>query len=95
MKKADPKRLYFLAAIPPEPLQTEMMQLKRQAGERFGSYHSLNSPAHITLIPPFYATKEEIEDFSEALKKFIEKFPPLELSLKDFDRFCADLVKKL
>ncbi len=92
MKKAAPKRLYFLAAIPPDPLQTEMMQLKRQAGERFGSYHSLNSPAHITLIPPFYATDEEIDNFIEALKKFVEAFSPLGLELKNFDKFGKRVI---
>lgn len=87
MMNTNSKRLYFLAVIPPEPVQSEIMDKKKIASKLFNSSHSLNSPAHITLIPPFYASHSEIKKFSNALKEFISSYNPIEIDLKDFNKF--------
>jgi 2'-5' RNA ligase len=66
------KRLYFVALVLPEPYQSEITELKHLAADLFGSSHALNSPAHITLIPPFFATEEEIENFGDKLQSFLQ-----------------------
>ncbi|MFY0591537.1 2'-5' RNA ligase family protein [Roseivirga sp.] len=55
------QRRYFLALIPPEPLQSEVLQIKDYFLEKYDSKGALRSPGHITLHMPFLwrADKEE------------------------------------
>ncbi len=92
MKKKNPKRLYFLAIVPGAPVQDEIMEMKRLARREFYSGHSLNSPAHITLIPPFYATEEEIESFVSALKVYLEKESSFAVKLHNFSHFGKRVI---
>ena len=87
MMNRSPKRLYFLAVIPPNPIQSEIMEKKKTASKLFNSSHSLNSPAHITLIPPFYANDTEIKKFNNAFKEFVSSYNPIKIDLKDFNKF--------
>lgn len=45
--------LYFVAFVLPEPVLSEIEQLKLTIAQRFGSSTCLKAPAHITLLPPF------------------------------------------
>lgn len=45
--------LYFVAIIPPEPIASEVNELKQEMAERFNSKRALKSPPHITLFPPY------------------------------------------
>lgn len=47
------QKLYFIALVPENPVQEEIMKFKEDARKMFDSSRSLNSPAHITIIPPF------------------------------------------
>ncbi len=81
------KSLFFVAVIAPEPVQSEITEMKQTAKELFGSGHALNAPAHMTLIPPFRATEEQIEAFADDLQRLLrhKKLPPVRLN--GFDRF--------
>ncbi len=87
-----PKRLHFIALVAPEPVQSELTEFKHLARERFGSGHALNAPAHITLIPPFFATAKQMEDFIPQLAEFIAGYPPWELEIKNFNRFGKRVI---
>ena len=87
-----PKRLHFLALVVPGPVQSELTGFKHLARERFGAGHALNAPAHITLIPPFFATAGKMENFIPQLAEFIAGFPPWELEIKNFGRFGKRVI---
>ncbi len=59
MKPAESR--YFLAIIPPDPIQSEAQKIKVQFRDDFNSKGALRSPAHITLHMPFQ-WKEKKED---------------------------------
>jgi len=62
------KNLYYIAVILPEPVQSEITQFKLEAQKLFNSSKALNSPAHITLVPPF-----KIEGkYETILKKYLD-----------------------
>lgn len=50
--KANESR-YFLALIPPEPLQSDVHKIKEYFRDAYNSKGALRSPAHITLHMPF------------------------------------------
>ena len=81
--------LYFYALIPPEDIQADVTKVKLDFKKRFESVHSLKSPPHITLIPPFrYKLASEgklikaLDDFASIEVAFKQKlhdfgfFPP-------------------
>lgn len=45
--------LYFVAAVVAEPFATRVKVLQQHMCTKFNICHNLNSPPHITLIPPF------------------------------------------
>jgi 2'-5' RNA ligase len=61
--------------------------MKHLAKELFGSGHALNSPAHLTLIPPFFATDDEIKSIADALQEILKQFDVFNLELSGFDTF--------
>ena len=66
MKPGKPTALYYIALLPPENIRQEVTALKEHAAEAFHSSKALNSPPHITLIPPF---RIEISREAELLKR--------------------------
>jgi 2'-5' RNA ligase len=71
------KSPWFIAVIPPEDIQEAVTALKREAAARFESRHALKSPPHVTLIPPFVATLDEIS----SLEGFFGRFRRRPISL--------------
>jgi 2'-5' RNA ligase len=87
--------LYFFALVPPVDIQNIVTEIKQDFRERFNTNHALNSPPHITLIPPFmyekineYQLIESLEEFSNEESKFQQKlegfgmFPPRVIFIK-------------
>lgn len=79
--------LHFVAILPPEDILSEIKAFKMAAWEKFHSRRALNSPAHITLIPPFKLEKEKQEKFDQYLSAFVAAQSPFDLTLKDFNHF--------
>ncbi len=86
---------YFIALIPPDPIQSDVQQIKEHFQRAYNSKGALRSPAHITLMMPFLwkaqkeaklfdllvqATKEE--SFSLTLNGF-GAFPPRTVFIKN------------
>ena len=46
--------MFYIAAICPEQINEKVLACKKWLKERFGAIHALKSPAHITLVPPFW-----------------------------------------
>lgn len=61
---------YFLAILPPEPLQGKIMELKQYVYQNYGSKGALRSPAHITLHMPFEWKENKEHVLIDTLKDF-------------------------
>src|SRR5690349_4871439 len=53
--------MYFVAVVLPKHLDEKILQHKKWMQEKYGCKVGLKSPAHITLVPPFW-TPTENED---------------------------------
>lgn len=54
--------MYFVAVLLPEALNEKILVYKKQMAKNYGCTVGLKSPAHITLVPPFWtaATNEDL-----------------------------------
>lgn len=79
--------LYFIALIPKDPHQSELMELKHWVFEDVGSKGALRSPAHITLLMPFKWRQEKEPLLFESLDKLASSMAPFNIELLNFNCF--------
>ncbi len=84
--------LYFIAILPDEALQQEVTAFKRYCAEHFGASHSLNSPPHITIVPPFAWQTDELPNLITALDSFAKAQTALEIGLNGFGSFQPRVI---
>jgi 2'-5' RNA ligase len=77
---------YFLAIIPPEPIASQIDEIKHQFMNEYGSKGALRSPAHLTLHMPF-EWKEAKEDKLIHLLAQTTKWNPFPIVLNGFGAF--------
>jgi 2'-5' RNA ligase len=81
------EKLYFIALVPPEPLKTNLWELKLAMREMYGSKASLNSPAHITLHMPFRLKEKREEELCQGLEQLGNSQKAFPVKLKDYGAF--------
>lgn len=79
--------LHFVAILPPDEILEEIKHFKEMAWEKFQSRRSLNSPAHITIIPPFMLEDQFYSDFDHHLADFFGQRLSFQIKLKNFSHF--------
>ncbi len=77
---------YFIAIVPPEPIEQEIQDIKQSIFKTYGTKGALRSPAHITLQMPFSWEEEKEDTLISTLKDF-RQFPEFEITLNNFDYF--------
>ena len=85
--KKEAHSLYFIAIIPKERLQSELMDLKQWVFKEVGSKGALRSPAHITLLMPFKWKQEKEPLLFESLDKLASSIAPFNIELLNFNCF--------
>jgi 2'-5' RNA ligase len=80
-------QLYFVALVLPEWLNKEVLVYKKIMFERFGCQVGLNSPAHITLVPPFRLAKTNEEGLLADAHRVNEGQSPLLLETNNISAF--------
>ncbi|MBK8366962.1 MAG: 2'-5' RNA ligase family protein [Bacteroidetes bacterium] len=77
---------YFIAIVPPEPLLSDIQNIKQSISDNYQSKGALRSPGHITLHMPFSFDESKENKLIECLSdfKFKTQFP---ISLNNYDCF--------
>ena len=77
---------YFIAIVPPEPLLSEIQNIKQSISDNYQSKGALRSPGHITLHMPFSFDESKEDKLIDCLNEFQFKttFP---ISLTNYDCF--------
>lgn len=77
---------YFIAIVPPEPLLSEIQQIKQSVYDTYQSKGALRSPGHITLHMPFSFDDSKEDKLIGCLSEFQfnTTFP---ISLNNYDCF--------
>lgn len=82
---------YFIAIVPPEPLLSEIQQIKKGISDSYRTKGALRSPGHITLHMPFSWEEEKEEKLVVALQSF-QFNEQVQVSLSGFSCFEPRVV---
>ena len=85
-------KLYFIALIPHEEIQSQVYLLKQEMMTCFKAKHALKSPAHITLQMPFKRNTSLEEEIQSKLHSFASKQFPIEIQLSNFGAFTPRVI---
>ena len=84
--------MYFIALVAPKEINEVVLKWKQFMKEHYECIVALRSPAHVTLIPPFWM-KEEIESkLKDSVENFSHHQTSFELSLKNFSAFKPRVI---
>lgn len=87
-----PISLYFLACIPPAPVYEHVQELKELFAREYHAVHALNSPPHITVIPPFKIMPESFPVIRKFLLENASIFQPEKVMLDGFGCFQPRVI---
>jgi 2'-5' RNA ligase len=86
-KPATPADMYFIAHLLPAPLNEQILLMKQDLQQRFGCAVGLKSPAHITLIPPFWLAPEKAPQLLHHLQQLASGVASFTLAAANFSSF--------
>lgn len=79
--------MYFIAILLPQELNTKVLIYKEWMRDKYNCKVALKSPAHITLIPPFWLDDQKEERLVEATKRIATDQPKFNIQTFGFDAF--------
>src|SRR5689334_4766293 len=84
--------MYYVAVLCPPEIDKKILEYKRWMKERFGCVVALKSPAHITLIPPFWLEEEKEGILQETCTSFTCELPELTIGIQGFSHFSKKVL---
>ena len=84
--------MYFIAIVAPEEINQQVLNWKKFFKERYGCAVALKSPAHITILPPFWMKEDLESDLINSIREFGITKNKFALSLKDFAAFPPKVI---
>ena len=79
--------MYFAAIVCPGRINEKILLFKNRMKAQFGYAVALKSPAHITLVPPFWLENERENELLLTLGAFSTDPGPFDIRLEGFDHF--------
>ena len=84
--------MYFVALVAPREINDQVVKWKNFFKEHYQCIVALKSPAHITLIPPFWMQAELESDLINSIAEFSLTIKSFDLVLKDFEAFRPRVI---
>lgn len=84
--------MYYVAIVCPGLVNKKVQQFKQWMKDRFGCMAAMKSPAHITLIPPFWFAPEREIELIETLQFFNNNFAGNKIDLDGFSHFGKEVL---
>ena len=85
-------KMYFLAILTPQEVNARVLEWKYYMREHFGCVVAMRSPAHITLIPPFWMNEELETSLTTDVQSFSAQQQSFKIELEDFDAFRPKVI---
>ena len=79
--------MYFIAIVLPEELNERILVDKKMMEEKFGCKVGLKSPAHITIVPPFWMEEEKEQRLLEDVKTISSDMHQFPVTTNNFSAF--------
>ena len=84
--------MYFIAVVAPPDINMQVLEWKHYMRDHYGCTVALRSPAHITLIPPFWMNEELEKELITDVDSFALQQPSFHITLKNFDAFKPKVI---
>ena len=84
--------MYYAAIVCPPEAEEKVVHFKHWMKEQFGCVVALRSPAHITLIPPFWLEEARETKLQNAVQSFASDIEELEIHLEGFAHFARRVL---
>lgn len=79
--------MYYVALLCPPDADRQVQTFKIWMKEQFGCTVAMKSPAHITLVPPFWLEEEREKELLDTFSTFRDKTDEITIILNGFDHF--------
>ena len=92
---------FFIAILPTDSIQTEVIQIQNYFRDRYTNNKSeTKSPPHITLIAPFNLSSDRLQPLQIELEKFAKTRSPIDFLTRlgqnlAIAKFCLGLMRSL
>ena len=80
-------QLYFIAIVLPPNLNEEILSYKKLVLERFSCKVGLKSPAHITIVPPFWLEEDNEKQLLTDVELLSHNIAPFFIATNNFSAF--------
>ncbi len=84
--------MYFIALVAPEEIEQQVLKWKNFFKERYECSVALKSPAHITIIPPFWMKEHLENDLINSIREFSITKTKFKITLKNFAAFQPKVI---
>ena len=84
--------MYFIALVLPMNINDEILKWKLFMKDHFNCLVALRSPAHITLVPPFWMNDNLESELEDAIGQFSQHQVPFEINLENFAAFKPRVI---
>ena len=84
--------MYFVALVLPKEINDEVLKWKLFMKDHFNCVVALRSPAHITLVPPFWMNDTLENELEKGIIQFSQPRVPFEVQLKNFAAFKPRVI---
>ena len=85
-------KMYFLAIVAPEAINEQVLEWKHYMRDHYSCTVALRSPAHITLIPPFWMDASLEDELQHDAAAFSQQHHPFNITLNGFDAFNPKVI---
>ncbi len=85
-------KMYFIAVVAPAHVNEQVLQWKHYMRDHYSCTVALRSPAHITLIPPFWMDEVLENDLMNHVNAFSTQQHSFEIGLNNFDAFKPKVI---
>jgi 2'-5' RNA ligase len=92
LDKATTHSMFFIAVICPPEIDKKIQAYKLWMRDRFGCTAALKSPAHITLIPPFWLHNEKEQRLIDTVHCFQSQIQSFKIHLQQFSHFSNRVI---
>lgn len=79
--------MYFIAVVLPQHLDEKVLHWKKYMQEKYRCKVGLKSPAHITIVPPFWLEGNMEEALMNDLDLLAKEMQPFSIATNDFSAF--------
>ena len=84
--------MYFVALVAPTEIDQQVLKWKNFFKDHYQCIVALKSPAHITLIPPFWMDEQLQNDLLKSINEFSASENKFQITLKDFAAFKPKVI---